>query len=731
LFSGRLFFFALNKKPNMNAIYNDKTDREIGKGMNTASNEEDELHQVNAYNRSLIETSLDPLVTISQDGKITDVNAATEAVTGWSRDALIGTEFVNYFSDPIAARAGYQEVFRTGWVRDYALEIRHRDGHVTPVLYNAAVYRDEIGKVVGVFAAARDITEQKRAQAALRDSERHFRAYFEHPLVGMASISPDNRWLEVNDRLCDMLGYSRDELMQKTWLELTHPDDLDRDLAKCHRLLAGEIENYTIDKRYIRKDGQAIYTRRSTNCVRNVGGAVDYVVVLLEDVSEQHLARAKLQELADHDPLTHLPNRRLLEDRLRQAIAHNLRTNRMIAICYLDLDGFKLVNDQLGHEFGDQLLVEVASRLLSMVRVGDTVARIGGDEFVLLLSELASLEECEQILARLLGVIAAPYHNGDTWQLEISASIGVTLFPQDAADADTLLRQADQAMYTAKQTGRNRYHFFDLPLELRMASTRETLGRIRQGLANGEFCLYFQPQVDFGSKAVIGAEALIRWQHPIDGLLEPAEFLPAVENNDLALAMGDWVIREALRQMQIWRREGVDLLVSINTFARQLRKPDFVASLQQMLSEYPDVPPSQLRIEITETAALPELPVVQQIITDCQQLGVGFSIDDFGTGYCSLIYLRHLSATELKIDKSFVLDMLINHEDKAIVESIIALGCAFQRSVIAEGVETSEQMHRLLELGCKAMQGYGIARPMPSEQIVTWVRDFQPANILS
>jgi diguanylate cyclase (GGDEF)-like protein/PAS domain S-box-containing protein len=575
---------------------------------------EAELRQANAYNRSLIEISLDPLVTISPEGKITDVNAAMEEATGWSRDKLIGTDVENYFTDPMAARAGYQQVFRNGLVRDYALEIRHRDGHVTPVLYNAAVYRDDTGRVAGIFAAARDITNIKQAE---------------------------------------------------------------------------------------------------------------------EYINALHLAKAQLQELAHHDPLTHLPNRRLLDDRLHQAIAQNLRTDRMIAICYLDLDGFKPVNDQLGHEVGDQLLIEVASRLLSIVRAGDTVARIGGDEFVLLLSELTSLEECKQILARLLDVITAPYSNCDAQQFKISASIGVTLFPQDTADQDTLLRHADQAMYTAKQNGRNCYRLFDLLLERQLADKREMLERIRQGLASNEFCLYFQPQVDFDRKALVGTEALIRWQHPTMGLLEPAEFLPAVENDDLALVMGNWVIREALRQMQIWRREGINLQVSINTFARQLCKPDFVASLQQILSEYPDVPPSQLQIEITETTILPELPVVQQIITDCQQLGVGFSVDDFGTGYSSLIYLRHLSAMELKIDQSFVRDMLTNHEDQDIIEGIIALGRSFHRSVIAEGVETTEQIHRLLELGCEAMQGYGIARPMPSEQIVTWVRDFQPAQLLS
>ena len=582
--------------------------------MNTIHNEEEKLRQANAYNRRLIEANLDPMVVISPKGKITDVNAATEEITGVSRDALIGSEFANYFVEPEKAEAVYQEVFKTGVVRDYALEIRHRDGHVTPVLYNATLYRDDTGKVLGVFTASRDITERKRKE---------------------------------------------------------------------------------------------------------------------ENIDELQSAKEKLQKLAYHDPLTHLPNRRLLDDRLYQAIAQNLRTDRMIAICYLDLDGFKPVNDQLGHDVGDQLLIEVAGRLLSMVRAGDTVARIGGDEFVLLLSGLTSLEECKQILARLLDVIAAPYSSCDAQQIKISASIGVTLFPQDTADQDTLLRHADQAMYTAKQNGRSCYRLFDPLLERQLADKREMLERIQQGLSTGEFCLYFQPQVDFDRKALIGTEALIRWQHPTMGLLEPAKFLPAVENDDMALVMGNWVTREALRQMQIWRREGINLQVSINTFARQLCKPDFVASLQQILSEYPDVPPSQLQIEITETTRLPELLAVQQIITDCQQLGVGFSIDDFGTGYSSLAYLRHLPVMELKIDQSFVCNMLTNHEDQSIIEGIIALGRSFQRSVIAEGVETTEQIDRLRELGCEAMQGYVIARPMPAVQIVTWARNFQPAQLLS
>jgi len=403
----------------------------------------------------------------------------------------------------------------------------------------------------------------------------------------------------------------------------------------------------------------------------------------------------------------------------------------MLAVCFLDLDGFKPVNDSFGHAAGDKLLVEIALRLQASIRANDTVGRLGGDEFVLLLTGLENVKEYQAALGRVIQAINQPVALDATQEATVTASIGIALFPQDATNSDTLLRYADQAMYTAKQNGRNRYQFFDLHLEQRIATHREMLEHIRQELDSGEFSLYFQPQVDFDRKALAGMEALIRWQHPTLGLLEPAEFLHFVENDDLALTMGDWVIREALGQMQSWQRDGVDLQVSINLFARQLREPGFIASLQQILSEYPDVPPGRLRLEITETALLLDLPLVQRIITDCQQLGVGFSIDDFGTGYSSLVNLRHLSAAELKIDKSFVLGMLTNHEDQTIVEGIIALGGAFQRSVIAEGVETPGQIRRLLELGCKRMQGYLIARPMPAEQIVAWVREFQPAQLLS
>jgi diguanylate cyclase (GGDEF)-like protein len=300
----------------------------------------------------------------------------------------------------------------------------------------------------------------------------------------------------------------------------------------------------------------------------------------------------KIEQIAFHDALTGLPNRLLVADRLHQALAQAERSGQMLAVCYLDLDGFKPVNDTFGHAAGDTLLIEIASRLKASIRANDTVGRLGGDEFVLLLTGLGNVGEYRVALQRVIEAINQPVAIDETSEATVTASIGITLFPQDATDPDTLLRQADQAMYAAKQGGRNRCQFFDRHIERQANIQREALERIRQGLENGEFCLYFQPKVDFIRKALVGIEALIRWQHPVLGLLEPAGFLPLIENDDLALAMGDWVIREALRQMQIWRKECVGLQVSVNLFARQLHQTDFVARLRQMLSEHPNVPPA-------------------------------------------------------------------------------------------------------------------------------------------
>jgi diguanylate cyclase (GGDEF)-like protein len=393
---------------------------------------------------------------------------------------------------------------------------------------------------------------------------------------------------------------------------------------------------------------------------------------------------------------------------------------------YLDLDGFKTVNDRYGHNAGNQLLISVANAMKHALRESDTLARLGGDEFVAVLIDLIDVESCVPMLARLLEA-AATQVQLDGIVVQSSASLGVTFYPQaEEIGADQLMRQADQAMYKAKLAGKNRYHVFDAAQDSEMRVHHENLERIGLALAQQEFVLYYQPKVNMHSGQVIGAEALIRWQHPEKGLLSPAAFLPVIEDQPLAVRVGEWVIDTALTQIALWQATGLDLPVSVNIGARQLQQSDFVERLKYILAKHPLVNPCSLELEVLETSALADMAQVSQVIEDCAMIGVKFALDDFGTGYSSLTYLKSLRVAVLKIDQSFVRDMLEDPDDLAILEGVIGLAAALKRGVIAEGVETVAHGTALLHLGCELAQGYGIARPMPAEQLPTWAATWQP-----
>ena len=438
-------------------------------------------------------------------------------------------------------------------------------------------------------------------------------------------------------------------------------------------------------------------------------------------------AQAQLEHSAHYDALTNLPNRTLLADRLRQAMVHSHRRGLELSVAYLDLDGFKPINDSHGHAVGDELLISIAQRMKLALREGDTLARMGGDEFVALMVDLEHGLDCSPVLERLLHAAAAPVWVGET-TLQVSASIGVTLYPQDASDADLLLRHADQAMYLAKQAGKNRYHLFDVASDAAVKTQRESLARIRQALDRREFMLYYQPKVNMRTGEVMGAEALIRWQHPERGLLLPAAFLPIIDEHAISIELGEWVIDTALAQMAAWQSAGLTMTVGVNIGALQLQQDDFAARLATLLDAHPDVEPSRLEIEILETTALKDIVHVSRMLQACHALGVRFALDDFGTGYSSLTYLRRLPADLLKIDQSFVLNMLDDADDLAIVQGVIGLAVAFHRQVVAEGVETAAHGARLLQLGCVLAQGNGIAAPMPAADLPAWVAGWRPVS---
>jgi diguanylate cyclase (GGDEF)-like protein/PAS domain S-box-containing protein len=548
---------------------------------------------------------------------------------------------------------------------------------------------------------------------------------FTHAREGIMITGLDGKIIDINEAFCRITGYSRDEVMGRNprflksgrqerdfyvtmWREL-------HDKGHWH----GEIWNR-------RKSGEHYAEMKTISAVRDEQGVIRHYVALFSDITAIKEHERQLEHIAHYDALTGLPNRVLLADRLQQAMAQARRRNQCLAVAYLDLDGFKEVNDRHGHDMGDQLLMALSTRMRQALREGDTLARLGGDEFVLVLSDLPDLDTCLIILNRVLAAAALAVQVGGL-TLHVSASLGVTLYPQaDDVDADQLLRQADQAMYQAKVAGKNRLHVFDAEFDRSVRGHHASLAHIRQALVHQEFVLHYQPKVNMRTGQVIGAEALIRWQHPERGLLSPAEFLPVIEDHPLAIDVGEWVINTALQQVSLWRQAGLRIPVSVNVGARQLLQTDFVERLRRLLAAHPDVPPQSLELEVLETSALGDLARVSALIDTCQAMGVRFALDDFGTGYSSLTYLKRLPVTQLKIDQSFVRDMLDDPDDLAILEGVIGLSNAFRRELIAEGVETVDHGLMLLYLGCERAQGYGIARPMPADALPAWVRQWQP-----
>jgi diguanylate cyclase (GGDEF)-like protein len=437
----------------------------------------------------------------------------------------------------------------------------------------------------------------------------------------------------------------------------------------------------------------------------------------------------ELQRIASHDSLTGLANRRLLAEHMKAALARAVRSETYMAACYLDLDDFTLINDTHSHEVGDKVLVAVAKRLQAELRAGDTLARLGGDEFVALVNGIASMAECHTMAQRLLNAVRGTIEVDASTSVLLTASMGVALYPQDDVNPDTLLRHADQAMYRAKEAGRNRFHVFTAENDRDARSRRDLINRVRQALEHQEFRLYYQPKVHLRTGAILGFEALIRWQHPVQGVLPPATFLNDLLDGDLEIGIGTWVIGEAMRQWCEWKQLGLPACtVSVNVSSHQLLKPGFVETLADALACHPAFEPRAMQLEILESTAINDIDQAALVMKQCQDLGVGFALDDFGTGYSSLSYLRRLPVDTLKVDQSFVRGMLSSPDDRGIVAAVVHLAHTFNREVVAEGVETMALGAALLDLGCDIAQGYGIARPMPAPDVPAWCDQWQSGH---
>jgi diguanylate cyclase (GGDEF)-like protein/PAS domain S-box-containing protein len=595
------------------------------------------------------------------------------------------------------------------------------DGTVQWIRWEVIPWREDDGSVGGIILFAEDITRQMEAEERLRLAA----SVFTNAREGITITDPEGAILEVNDMFTRITGYRREEVLGQNPSLLKSGlhskefyDEMWRALAKEGHW-SGEIWNKN-------KNGDIFAEMLTITAVHDAGGKLLQYVALFSDITQIKKHAQQLEHLTHYDVLTSLPNRALLGDRLHQAMAQANRRKQVLAVAYLDLDGFKEINDRHGRDAGDRLLTSLAFNMKCALREGDTLARLGGDEFVAVMLDLDNAEVSVPMLALLLEAASEQVQVGDL-SLCVSASIGVTFYPQaEEADPDLLLRQADQAMYQAKLAGGNRYHIFDPDHDQSVRGRHENLEHIRHALAAREFVLYYQPKVNMRTGKVVGVEALIRWQHPMRGLLPPGMFLPVIEDHSLAIEVGEWVIDSALAQMEAWHAAGLEMPVSVNVCALQLQQTDFVDRLSTLLAAHPSVKPFSLEIEVLETSALQDVVQTSQVLNACHSIGVSFALDDFGTGYSSLTYLKRLPASILKIDQSFVSDMLEDPENLNILEGILGLASAFHRQVIAEGVETVEHGLMLLQLGCELAQGYGIARPMPARDLPNWVSGWRP-----
>ncbi len=540
----------------------------------------------------------------------------------------------------------------------------------------------------------------------------------------VAKVLPDGgvRFVYANPAFEEMTGYRVDEIVGRSSEMLWGPRTDREAIAAMHdvvlggRSWAGEVYQY-------RKDGSEFLMDWSAVPLRDGQGRVAYILSSHRDVTERRRQSERIAHLANHDALTGLPNRRLLDERIAHALHHARRHGHRFALAMVDLDEFKQVNDTLGHGFGDRLLQRMAHRLQRVVRTEDTIARSGGDEFILLVDTLAEREELQHVLGRVIAAVEEPTQvAGRTFTLR--GSIGVAVYPEDGEDAETLLRRADIAMYAAKRATDVPFRFFSTDMEDLVAKRGDLREGIQQALERGELELHYQPQVDLVRQVIVGVEALVRWRDPTRGLRMPGEFLPAVEGTALELEIGRFVLREAVAQAEAFGRAQPGLQVAFNASARQFLAPTFAQELEEALALHPTVQPRQVAVEITESAVVHDVELARQQIESCRRLGVRALLDDFGTGSSSITLLQELPCDMIKIDQRFIEAMLRTPESPAIIHGVLIMGHAMEREVLAEGVETAAQARALLRLGCHLVQGYAIARPMPRDAIDAFCSEF-------
>lgn len=791
--------------------------------------------------RTIYESIGDAVLVADTGGRVDTLNEVAQRLTGWSWQDARGKSLSEVFrlfdaNTGQRVRSPAELVLSDGKTIPISngMILRRRDGSEVAIEDSAAPVLDEKGQLSSVVMVFHDVTQRYEMVNNLRHERAMFHQTFDQAAVGMAQLGMDGKWKRVNRKLCEITGYSEEELLTLSFQGVTHPDDLGQDIEALQNLLSRQAEVYETEKRYVRKDGRIVWVALTVSMVWNEDGTPDHGISIIQDIqarrdaehtaatsraqyqalfdqmpegvllidesmqvvahnlealrlleysseemkalhvwdfeaggdpvaiaqrgekilqagrddfesryrtrsgrmlevdvsvqlvhledgrpvfqtlfrdiTSQNQSARQIEHLAYHDQLTGLANRRLLQDRIDQAISSVVRRNANIAVCYLDLDHFKDINDTLGHQAGDSLLQMVSGRLQSCIRAEDTLARIGGDEFVIMLNDISDSEAVAAIARKIIKEIGQPYPFGNE-ELRVTPSIGISMCPQDGRDSESLLKNADSAMYQAKQSGRATYHFYTEELHEKSMERMKIERLLRRAIEHNEFELYYQPQVDLMTEKIVGCEALIRWNHPGMGQVSPAQFIPIAEHSNLIVEIGVWVMNEVCRQARLWQDQGLDLKVSFNVSARQFLRPDELLQALRSAISVSGVNPEMMELELTESLLL-DPQGMSEVLNEISAMGLSLALDDFGTGYSSLSYLRRFPIHVLKIDRSFVSDADHDPNDAEMVKTIIGMAHNLRMRLVAEGVETATQAQLLKSEGCEVAQGYYFSRPL-------------------
>ena len=669
----------------------------------------------------------DAVIATDAEARIRFMNPSAETAIGWRLEEAKGkvvSELMTLLTEsdraiienPVSKALSSLAVIGL----DCATILVTQSGVEFPVDDGAAPIIDDNGTLLGAVLVFRDITARRRIENLLRESEERFHSAFDLAAIGMALVSVNNRFLQVNSSLGKIFGYSEEELLASGLQMLTHDGGHDTVLTHhLHQLLADELPSFQIEVEYNHKiDSKMVWALLSASLVRNTADAPQYFIIQIQDITDRKYAEQQLVYIASHDPLTGLFNRVQFHDRFSQTLSSVRRHGSKLALIFLDLDRFKLINDTLGHRIGDLLLQAVSERLKSSVRGNDTLARLGGDEFIVLLGDINHIDDVARIAQKTIDILMQPF-TVEGNDIVVTASVGISVYPDDGENSQILLMNADTAMYLAKERGKNNYQFYTMEMTERSLE-RMTIERgLRHALTQNGLRLHYFPQINLTSGEAVSVEALLRWQHPEWGLVYPDRFISVAEDTGLIVPIGNWVLHTACLQAKKWQDNGGPFaLVAVNVSARQFLENDLFQTIKATLAET-GLKPASLELEITESAVMQDPERTLYVLQQLNELGVRLSIDDFGTGYSSLTYLRRFPVHSVKIDRSFVQNIPNDEGSMTLVRAIIAMAHELKLSVTAEGVETEEQLAFLKNQQCDILQGYLFSQPTSAGQLET------------